>query len=260
MVARWCAVTGGRGFMARHLVAALLRSGEWRVRVTDLAPAVVPRPDDDTDVELQAALQDGRAAYVSADVRDLAQMINAFEGVVTVFHTAAPDPLTDNIKLHQLVNIEGTMNVIEACNICKVKRLIYTSSNSVVFDGVHGLFNVNESTPYPDKFIDTYAESKAEAEKLVIKANGLNGLLTCCIRPGNIFGPGCSVIPRLLLSRVGKFTFIPGDGKNYDDFVYVENVAYSHLCAENALSREEYAKIIGGQVYVTSFFKYEPAT
>ena len=45
----------------------------------------------------------------------------------------------------------GTKNVIDACKICKVKRLIHTSSSAVVFDGVHGLFDVNESLPYPDK-------------------------------------------------------------------------------------------------------------
>jgi nucleoside-diphosphate-sugar epimerase len=45
----------------------------------------------------------------------------------------------------------GTKSVIDACKICKVKRLIHTSSSGVVFDGVHGLFDVNESLPYPDK-------------------------------------------------------------------------------------------------------------
>lgn len=44
------------------------------------------------------------------------------------------------------------------------------------------------------QFPDAYAQTKAEAEKLVIKANGINGLLTCCIRPGSIFGPGDIVI------------------------------------------------------------------
>lgn len=44
------------------------------------------------------------------------------------------------------------------------------------------------------------------------------------------------------------FQFIFGDGKNYDDFVFVENVAHSHLCAEKTLSTEEGAKIAGGQV------------
>jgi len=45
----------------------------------------------------------------------------------------------------------GTKNVVEACIMCKVKRLIYTSSSGVVFDGVHGLFDADESMPYPFK-------------------------------------------------------------------------------------------------------------
>ena len=70
---RLCAVTGGRGFMARHLVAALLRSGDWCVRITDLAPNVAMEPDED-DGLLGAALRDGRATYISVDVCQLAQL------------------------------------------------------------------------------------------------------------------------------------------------------------------------------------------
>jgi len=44
------------------------------------------------------------------------------------------------------------------------------------------------------QFPDAYGQTKAEAEKLVMKANGINDLLTCCIRPGSIFGPGDIVI------------------------------------------------------------------
>jgi hypothetical protein len=69
---RWCVVTGGRGFMARHLVAALLRSGDWRVRITDLAPVATLEPDEEG--LLGAALRVGLAEYVSADVCDLAQL------------------------------------------------------------------------------------------------------------------------------------------------------------------------------------------
>ena len=47
------------------------------------------------------------------------------------------------------------------------------------------------------QFSDAYAQTKAEAEKLVIKANGINDLLTCCLRPGSIFGPGDILIPTL---------------------------------------------------------------
>ena len=71
---RWCAVTGGRGFMARHLVAALLRSGEWRVRVTDLTPTLVLGPGETEEI-FGDALRDGRAIYASADVCNLEQLI-----------------------------------------------------------------------------------------------------------------------------------------------------------------------------------------
>jgi len=70
---RWCAVSGGRGFMASHLVAALLRSGEWRVRITDLAPTVVLGLGD-MEVLLGDALRDGRAVYASVDVCNLEQL------------------------------------------------------------------------------------------------------------------------------------------------------------------------------------------
>ena len=66
-------MSGGRGFMASHLVAALLRSGEWRVRITDLAPTVVLGLGD-MEVLLGNALRDGRAVYASVDVCNLEQL------------------------------------------------------------------------------------------------------------------------------------------------------------------------------------------
>ncbi|KAF0922457.1 hypothetical protein E2562_036573, partial [Oryza meyeriana var. granulata] len=140
-----------------------------------------------------------------------------------------------------------TKNVIDACLTCKVKRLIYTSSSIVVFDGVNGLFNVDESKPFLDKFPDAYAQSKAEAEKLVTKANGRYELLTCSIRPSTIFGPGDIIIP-FLLSH-GRTMFIIGNGKNFDDFIYVENVVHGHICAEKTLLTKDGAKISGGKAY-----------
>ncbi|GJN31731.1 hypothetical protein PR202_gb20166 [Eleusine coracana subsp. coracana] len=168
----------------------------------------------------------------------------AFEGAEVVFHMAAPDSSINSFQLHYSVNVEGTKNVIDACIRCKVKRLIYTSSPSVVFDGVHGIFNADESIPYPDKFNDSYSETKADAEKLVMRANGREGLLTCCIRPSSIFGPGDKLlVPSLVAAaKAGKSKYIIGDGNNYYDFTYVENVAYGHVCAEKTLSSEDGAK------------------
>ncbi|KAK1313646.1 3beta-hydroxysteroid-dehydrogenase/decarboxylase isoform 2 [Acorus calamus] len=225
-----CVVTGGRGFAARHLVEMLLRSPKWSlVRIADL-------------VHLSASIWQRRGALSAERV--------ACQGADAVFHMAAPDSSINNFKLHYSVNVEGTKNIIHACIECKVKRLIYTSSPSVVFDGIHGIYNADESMSNPDKaykqtlkmsllqYNDSYSETKAAAESLVIKANGVNGLLTCCIRRSSIFGPGDKLlVPSLVTTaRAGKSKFIVGDGNNMYDFTYVENVAHGHICAEQALA------------------------
>ncbi|GLT97196.1 hypothetical protein SLE2022_147720 [Rubroshorea leprosula] len=100
--------------------------------------------------------------------------------------------------------------------------------------------------------IDSYSTTKAEGEALVIKSNGVNGLLTCCLRPSGIFGPGDKLFVPSLVSaaRAGKFKFIIGDGNNTHDFTYVENVAHAHVCAERALaSGGETAKKAAGQAF-----------
>ncbi|KAK4422331.1 3beta-hydroxysteroid-dehydrogenase/decarboxylase isoform 2 [Sesamum alatum] len=248
---RWCVVTGGRGFAARHLVLMLIKYDMFCVRIADLGPTVQLDPDEENDV-IGEALKSGRAQYVSADLRVKSQVLEACRGAEVVFHMAAPDSSINNHQLHYSVNVQGTKNIIDACIELKVKRLIYTSSPSVIFDGVHGIFNGNESLPYPSKHNDSYSATKAEAEALVIKANGSNGLLTCCIRPSSIFGPGDKLlVPSLVAAaRAGKSKFIIGDGKNMYDFTYVENVAHAHVCAERALASEKtVAERAAGQAY-----------
>ncbi|KAL7112074.1 hypothetical protein ACP275_05G130200 [Erythranthe tilingii] len=248
---RWCVVTGGRGFAARHLVAMLIKYGMFSVRVADLTPTVVLDSDEENGV-LGDALKSGRAQYVSADLRDKLQVLKACQGAEVVFHMAAPDSSINNHQLHRSVNVQGTQNIIDACVELKVKRLIYTSSPSVVFDGVHGIFNGDESLPYPSKHNDSYSATKAEGEALVIKSNGMNGLLTCCIRPSSIFGPGDKLlVPSLVAAaRAGKSKFIIGDGNNVYDFTYVENVAHAHICAERILAAEKtIAEKAAGQAY-----------
>ncbi|XP_010479135.1 PREDICTED: 3beta-hydroxysteroid-dehydrogenase/decarboxylase-like isoform X2 [Camelina sativa] len=252
---RWCVVTGGRGFAARHLVEMLIRYEMFHVRIADLAPAIHLEPHEETGL-LGEAIRSGRVQYVSADLRNKSQVVKGFEGAEVVFHMAAPD---SSIKFHQLhysVNVQGTTNVIDACIEVGVKRLIYTSSPSVVFDGVHGTLNADESMPYPPKHNDSYSATKAEGEALILKANGRNGLLTCCIRPSSIFGPGDKLmVPSLVTAaRAGKSKFIIGDGGNFYDFTYVENVVHAHVCAERALASggEVCAKAAGQAYFITN--------
>ncbi|MCO5598044.1 hypothetical protein L7F22_052134 [Adiantum nelumboides] len=180
-----------------------------------------------------------------------------------VFHMAAPDSSINNFNLHYSVTVEGTRNVVKACISNNVHKLIYTSSPSAVFDGVSAIVNGDESMPYPERHNDIYSETKAQAEAIVLAANGKFGLVTCALRPSSIFGPGDKLlVPSLVAAaRSGKMKagalsfesgaslllkeisgiailytkFILGDGKNMYDFTYVENVAHAHVCAEKAL-------------------------
>ncbi|XP_074274951.1 3beta-hydroxysteroid-dehydrogenase/decarboxylase-like [Silene latifolia] len=248
---RWCVVTGGRGFAARHLVEMLISYEMYCVRIADLAPSIRLEQYEE-EGPLGKALKVGRAQYVSADLRDKTQVLKAFQGAEVVFHMAAPDSSINNYNLQRSVNVEGTKNVIESCVALQVNRLIYTSSPSVVFDGVHGIINGDESLSYPVKHNDFYSATKAEGEALVLKANGEKGLLTCCIRPSSIFGPGDRLlVPSLVTAaRAGKSKFIIGDGNNMYDFTYVGNVAHAHICAERALaSKGPVAEKASGQAY-----------
>lgn len=248
---KWCVVTGGRGFAARHLVEMLISSKMFSVRIVDLGSSIELEASEEKGI-LGEALRSGRAQYVSADLRDKAQLLKAFEGVEVVFHMAAPNSSINNYKLHYSVNVEGAKNVIDACVEKNVKRLIYTSSASVVFDGINGLVNADETLPYASKHNDFYSATKAEGEALILKANGLNGLLTCSLRPSGIFGPGDRLlVPSLVANaRAGKSKFIIGKGNNTYDFTYVENVGHAHVCAERALaSGGMIAEKAAGQAY-----------
>lgn len=85
------------------------------------------------------------------------------------------------------VNVDGTKAVIAAAQKKGVRKLVYTSSAGVVFNGAD-IIDVDERVPYPEKAMDAYNESKAKAEEIVLKANGEGGLLTVALRPAGIFG------------------------------------------------------------------------
>ncbi|KAJ4881728.1 3beta-hydroxysteroid-dehydrogenase/decarboxylase isoform 1 [Raphanus sativus] len=255
---RWCVVTGGRGFAARHLVEMLVRYQMFHVRIADLSPALQLDAHEETGL-LGEAMRSGRVQYVSADLRNKAQCETAFEGAQVVFHMAAPDSSINSYQLHYSVNVQGTSNVIDACVEVGVKRLVYTSSPSVVFDGVNSVLNANETVPYPSKHNDSYSATKAEGEALILKANGRDGLLTCSIRPSSIFGPGDRLmVPSLVAAaRAGKskvgFSLWVMEVTSMI-FTYVENVVHAHVCAERSLASggEVSAKAAGQAYFITN--------
>lgn len=213
-------VTGANGFLGRYIVEQLLARGD-RVR------AIVRR-----DAPELAALG---AEIAHGDVRDLPSLFTASKGIDTVFHVAAVAGIWGPWKHYFETNVRGTVHVLEACLRNKVPKLVFTSSPSVTFAGGDQC-GVDESVPYPEKYLCYYPQTKAMAEEFVLNGN-CSEIQTVALRPHLIWGPRDQhLIPRLLdRARSGKLRYV-GDRKNLVDAVYVENAAAAHLQAADALT------------------------
>lgn len=135
---------------------------------------------------------------LKGDLTKLDQVESAIRGKQIIFHVATASPTGANARNRALmhnVNVVGTENVLKAAASQGVKKVIFTSSASVVFDGSH-LYNCTEERAYPKKFLDYYSQTKMEAERMVLEANGKGGVLTCAIRPSAIFGEGDPLLVR----------------------------------------------------------------
>ena len=224
-------VTGGGGFLGRYVVEQLLDRGE-RVRV--YTRGAYP--------EL-TALND---EVVRGDLRDQGAVRAACQGQDTVFHVAAVPGAWGDRQLFEGINVTGTQHILAGCRAAGVRKLIFTSSPSVVYDG-HPQENADESLPYPSHYLCDYPRTKAEAERLVLAAHGHDGLATVALRPHLIWGPRDNhLIPRLLARAKSGRLLRVGDGQNLISMSYVENVAAAHLQASDALSIEARC---GGKAY-----------
>ncbi len=168
------------------------------------------------------------------DIRDFDFLRKIASGIDAVFHTAAFPGIWGNAEDFYSINVEGTRNIIKACLLNGVQKLIFTSSPSVVF-GQSSLQGVDESAPYPAHYLCEYPRTKAIAEKLVIEANGLD-LATVSIRPHLIWGPGDPhLVPRLLAKADKGRLLRVGPGDNKVDIIYIDNAVSAHIKACDSL-------------------------
>jgi nucleoside-diphosphate-sugar epimerase len=214
-------VTGGTGFLGRHLVRALIGWGH-QVRVLGRNPRACQ--------ELAALGAEVRRA----DVRDAAAVAAACEGVQAVFHVAALSAAWGRSGDFHSINVGGTRHVIAGCLAHRVGRLVHVSSPSVIFHGAD-LHLATEAAPYPHRYLAAYSRSKKLSECLVNRAARRHGLAAVILRPKAIFGPGdSSLLPKLLaVARKGRLPQV-GPGENRVDLTYVENVVHAMLLALTA--------------------------
>lgn len=227
-------VTGGGGFLGRRIVELLLEQGH---QVRFLARSHYP--------QVEALGAQG----LQVDLADRDKLGPAVDGVETIFHVAAKAGVWGDRADYYRINVDGTRNLIDAAEAAGVARLVYTSTPSVVsYDD--DIENGPQDLPYAHRYKAWYPASKAEAERMVLQSNSRH-LATVSLRPHLIFGPrDPHLLPRFVQAAMAGRLRVIGDGTNKVDFTYVDNAAWAHLDAANALTDHQAA--CAGKAYFIS--------
>ncbi len=201
------AVTGSIGFVGSHLVRSLSSDG---YNIKALGRLIKP-PE----------LLMKYANYYQWDITEQADI--ATIGTADIFIHAAGfvDFWGKKEDIYQ-ANVVGTQNAIKLAQKMGAKTFIYISSASV-YDPLTDKINIKESAPYAKRYLNYYAETKVEAERLLRNSNDFDSIVI--IRPHAIYGPSDRTVVPQILSRVRKRRFIlPDKGDAKYSVTHVGNI------------------------------------
>ena len=227
-------VTGGSGFIGSHVVDKLLDAGH---DVVVLDHRVKPHR---SDVE-----------FKDVDIVDFSSVLNATKDCDYIFHLAAMSNVNhvyEKPVYSVELNVTGTVNILEAARQNSCKRVIFAST-VWVYSGCNGTY-VNESSPF---FMPgaghIYSSSKIACEFFICDYQKLYGLPYTILRYGIPYGPRMRmelVIPIFLKKAFdGKPLTLSGDGSQYRNFIYVEDLADAHIMALNDKAENEILNLEG---------------
>jgi nucleoside-diphosphate-sugar epimerase len=221
-------VTGGAGFIGSNLVEALLQRGHF-VRVLDNFSTGKREniKKFEKDVEL-----------IEGDIRSHHIVEQAVNGIDVVLHEAAlpsvPRSIKDPITTNE-VNVNGTLNILNAAVAAKTKRVVFASSSSIYGNNPE-LPKHEDMVPNP---LSPYAVSKLAGENYCRVFAQIYGIETVALRYFNVFGPNqdpssqySAVIPKFINSVLkNESPVIYGDGEQSRDFTYISNVIEANILA-----------------------------
>ena len=222
-------VTGGGGFLGGAIVDMLLKRGDI---VSSFSRGTYP------------ALEKAGVNQIQGDLSNPEDVHTAVKGMDIVFHVAARPGVWGKFSDYYNTNTVGTKNIVDACLAHGVKRLIHTSSPSVVFTA-GDMEGADESVPYATTFHTHYVKTKKLAEDYVLSAVKDKGLQAVILRPHLIWGPkDNNLVPRVI-QRAKKLVKV-GKRDNLVDTIYIENAALAHILADEKLSENP---SLSGRVY-----------
>lgn len=229
-------VTGATGYIGAYLVKKLAEQGHT-------VHALVRSPEKAKNISHSNII------FFKGDILDKVSVEKAMEGCEQVFHLAAFARVwAKDSKIFFDMNVLATNYILDAAKKFGVKKMVVTSSAGVFGPSLSG--TITEKTAREIDFFNEYESSKALSES-IIKDYVINGLDVVIVSPTRVYGPylfgKTEAITNLIEKFVlGKWRFIPGDGKKTGNYVFVDDVIQGHLLAmEKGRKGETY--IIGGR-------------
>jgi UDP-glucose 4-epimerase len=231
------AVTGGSGFIASHVVDHLLADGN---EVVVIDHRVRPHRSD--------------VQFEDIDILNLSALIQATKGCDYVFHLAAVSNVNYAHKYPVYtvdLNITGTTNVLEAARLNGIQRVFFAST-VWVYTGTRGNGSLDEDEPFylPDAG-HIYTSSKIASEMIIHNYWQLYQQSFTILRYGIPYGPRMReelVIPIFIRKALaGEPIIIQGDGSQYRNYVYVDDLARAHMLAMSARAENQVYNLEGSQ-------------
>jgi UDP-glucuronate 4-epimerase len=218
-------VTGGAGFIGSHVCERLLRDGHQVWAFDDLNSFYDPQFKRRNLREIQALAKP--FDFVHGDITDRAALEEIFSSVKfdQVIHLAARAgvrPSLEQPALYQRVNVEGTVNVLEAARFKGVKKIIIASSSSV--------YGINSKVPFSEgdpifSAISPYAASKLATEALGHVWHHVHKMDITMLRFFTVYGPrqrpDLAIYKFIKLICAGKLIPVFGDGTAARDYTFV---------------------------------------
>jgi len=221
-------ITGAAGFLGAPLANSLVADGHRVVGLDDLSTGDPQRLSPEVHL-------------VRGDVNDRPKLWSLLQDVDCVYHLAARVIVPESVlypREYNLVNVGGTVTLMEAMRDVGVKRVILISSGTI-YGNQRNQPMKERCRPNPRS---PYAVSKLSAEYYVRTIGDLWGIETVCLRVFNAYGPGqplppshAPVIPYCLRQAMDNGTIVVhGSGKQTRDYVFIEDVVDAMIAASFA--------------------------
>jgi UDP-glucose 4-epimerase len=226
-------VTGGAGFIGRHLVDHLTRQGDVSVTVID-NESLGSREHLDLD----------EVRFIHGDLRDRDELRGALEGQDAVVHLAADTRVMDSIEdpaNNFDHNVVGTFNLLELCRELGVGRVVAASTGGAILGDVEPPVH-ERMAPQPTS---PYGASKLMLEGYLSAYSAAFGVSGCALRFSNIYGPrsfhkGSVVAHFYKQVLAGDTLVVYGDGSQTRDFLYVGDLVEAIWAAVRSDARGAY--------------------